>query len=82
MGSQRRGPGRPPQAVKRERWAVLVAQGVGNSDACRIVGVDRSSGRRRRNGYNARDLRRACAALSAGEGRLSRKFAASGISAR
>jgi hypothetical protein len=37
----RRGPGALPQAEKREQFARLIAQGFNNSEACRIVGINR-----------------------------------------
>ena len=47
------GRGRPspaPQAAKREQFAALIARGVSNSQACRIVGVNRRTGKRWRHG--------------------------------
>src|SRR5437660_12811166 len=46
----RRGPGALPQVEKREQFARLIAQGFGNSEACRIVGVNRRTGKRWRHG--------------------------------
>ena len=43
-------PGPAPQAEKREWFARLIAQGVNNSQACRIVGVNRKTGKRWRHG--------------------------------
>src|SRR5260370_9655334 len=43
-------PGRPPLAAKRERFARLIARGVGSAEACRIVGVHPKTGKRRRRG--------------------------------
>jgi len=43
-------PGRSPETAKREQFARLIAQGVGNSEACRIVGVNRRTGTRWRYG--------------------------------
>jgi transposase, IS30 family len=37
----RRGPGVLPQVEKREQYARLIAQGFNNSEACRIVGINR-----------------------------------------
>jgi hypothetical protein len=37
-------PGSTPQTQKREWFARLIAQGVSNSHACRIVGVNRKTG--------------------------------------
>ena len=82
MAGKRRSPGPAAEAEMRAAWVALPAQGVSNSEACRLVGVDRKTGVRWRHGQTVRDLRRACPALSTGEGRLSRKFAASVISAR
>ena len=46
----RRGPGALPQAEKREQFARLIAQGFNNSEACRIVGINRQTGKRWRHG--------------------------------
>ncbi len=46
----RRGPGALPQAGKREQYARLIAQGCSNSEACRIVGINRRTGKRWRHG--------------------------------
>ena len=46
----RRGPGALPQARKREQYARLIAQGYNNSEACRIVGINRRTGKRWRHG--------------------------------
>ncbi len=46
----RRGPGALPQAGKREQYARLIAQGYSNSEACRIVGINRRTGKRWRHG--------------------------------
>ena len=43
-------PGPPPQTAKREWFTRLIAQGVSNSEACRIVGVNRRTGKRWRHG--------------------------------
>jgi transposase len=43
-------PGPAPQAAKREQFARLIARGVSNSEACRIVGVNRRTGKRWRHG--------------------------------
>ena len=47
----RRGPGALPQAEKREQFARLIGQGYNNSEACRIVGVNRGTGKRWRHGF-------------------------------
>ena len=39
-----------PQTAKREQFARLIAQGFGNSEACRIIGVNRRTGKRWRHG--------------------------------
>ncbi len=46
----RRGPGALPQAEKREQYARLITQGYNNSEACRIVGINRRTGKRWRHG--------------------------------
>lgn len=46
----RRGPGALPQAGKREQFARLIAQGYNNSEACRLVGINRRTGNRWRHG--------------------------------
>jgi IS30 family transposase len=46
----RRGPGALPQVEKREQYARLVTQGYNNSEACRIVGINRRTGKRWRHG--------------------------------
>jgi IS30 family transposase len=43
-------PGPAPQAAKREQFARLIGQGVSSSQACRIVGVNRRTGKRWRHG--------------------------------
>ena len=45
-----RGPGALPQAEKREQYARLIAQGYNNSEACRIAGINRRTGKRWRHG--------------------------------
>jgi IS30 family transposase len=39
-----------PQTVKREQYAALIARGVSSSEACRIVGINRRTGKRWRHG--------------------------------
>ena len=48
MGKGRPGPA--PQTAKREQFAALIAQGVNYSEACRIVGINRRTGKRWRHG--------------------------------
>lgn len=43
-------PGPAPQTAKREQFAGLIAQGVSYSEACRIVGINRRTGKRWRHG--------------------------------
>jgi IS30 family transposase len=43
-------PGPAPQTAKRERYAALIARGVSFSEACRIVGINRRTGKRWRHG--------------------------------
>jgi IS30 family transposase len=43
-------PGPAPQAAKREQFARLIARGVSNSEACRIVGINPRTGKRWRHG--------------------------------
>jgi IS30 family transposase len=43
-------PGPAPQTAKREQFARLIARGVSNSEACRIVGINRRTGKRWRHG--------------------------------
>jgi hypothetical protein len=45
-----RSPGPAPQAEKREQFVRLIARGVPNSEACRIVGINRRTGTRWRFG--------------------------------
>ena len=56
----RRGPGALPQVEKREQYARLIGQGYNNSEACRIVGINRRTGKRWRHGrtITARDGRK------------------------
>ena len=64
-------PGRAPQVEKREQFARLIAQGFSNSEACRIVGINRRTGKRWRHGrtVTARDGRKLHYAPVAGAGR-------------
>jgi IS30 family transposase len=43
-------PGPAPQTAKRELYAALIARGVTYSEACRIVGINRRTGKRWRHG--------------------------------
>ncbi len=49
--SSRRGvPGPAPLSRQRKEYAKLIARGVSNAEACRLVGVNRRTGTRWRNG--------------------------------
>ena len=43
-------PGQAPDSDRRERFARLIARGVGNAEACRVVGVHPKTGKRWRLG--------------------------------
>jgi IS30 family transposase len=43
------------QAEKQQRYLQLIAQGVNNSEACRLVGVNRKTGSRWRYGRSVRN---------------------------
>ena len=43
-------PGVAPQTEKREHFARLIARGVPNAEACRVVGINRRTGKRWRHG--------------------------------
>jgi len=43
------------QAEKQQRYVQLIAQGVNNSEACRLVGIDRKTGNRWRYGRKVRN---------------------------
>jgi IS30 family transposase len=72
------GPGALPQAEKREQYARLIAQGCNNSEACRIVGINRRTGKRWRHGrtITTRDGRKLHYApvVAAGTGRRGREI--------
>src|ERR1700761_512246 len=72
----RRGPGALPQAEKREHYARLIAQGFNNSEACRVVGVNRTTGKRWRHGrtITARDGRKLHYAPVVGAGAVKREI--------
>jgi hypothetical protein len=44
MRSRRRSPKSGVQAEKQQRYVQLIAQGVNNTQACRIVGINRKTG--------------------------------------
>jgi transposase-like protein len=43
-------PGPVPQTAKREQYAALITRGASFSEACRIVGINRRTGKRWRHG--------------------------------
>jgi transposase, IS30 family len=43
------------QAGKQQRYVRLIAQGVNNAEACRIVGINRKTGNRWRYGRSIRN---------------------------
>jgi len=43
-------PGPAPQTAKRELFTRLIARGISNAEACRIVGVNPRTGKRWRHG--------------------------------
>ena len=43
-------PGAAPQTAKREQYTALIERGVSFSEACRIVGINRRTGKRWRRG--------------------------------
>src|SRR6516162_11345558 len=73
-----RGPGALPQAEKREQFARLIAQGYNNSEACRIAGINRRTGKRWRHGrtITTRDGRKLhyAAVVAEGAGRRVREI--------
>ena len=55
MRSRRRTPAGGVQAEKQRRYGQLIAQGLSNSEACRVVGIDRKAGNRWRYGRKVRN---------------------------
>ncbi len=55
MRDRRRTPAGGVQAEKQQRYVQLIAQGVNNSEACRLVGIDRKTGNRWRYGRRVRN---------------------------
>ena len=51
MKRPRKSRGAPPKNAARAHYDQLMKQGMGNSEACRIVGISRSSGTRWRHGH-------------------------------
>ncbi len=45
--------GAPPKNAARVHYDQLMKQGMGNPEACRVVGISRSSGTRWRHGHTA-----------------------------
>jgi len=50
MRSRRRTPAGGVQAERQRRYVGLIAAGVSNSEACRLVGINRKTGNRWRYG--------------------------------
>ncbi len=55
MRDRRRTPAGGVQAEKQVRYVRLIAQGVNNSEACRLVGINRKTGNRWRYGRSVRN---------------------------
>ena len=55
MRERRRTPAGGVQAEKQQRYVQLIAQGVSNSEACRLVGINRKTGHRWRYGRKVRN---------------------------
>ena len=55
MRDRRRTPAGGVQAEKQQRYVQLIAQGVSNSEACRLVGINRKTGTRWRYGRKVRN---------------------------
>ena len=55
MRSRRRSPKGGVQAEKQQRYVQLIAQGINNTQACRIVGINRKTGNRWRYGRSIRN---------------------------
>jgi len=55
MRDRRRTPAGGVQAEKQQRYVQLIAQGVTNSEACRVVGINRKTGNRWRYGRSVRN---------------------------
>ena len=55
MRDRRRTPAGGVQAEKQQRYVQLIAQGVSNSEACRLVGINRKTGNRWRYGRSVRN---------------------------
>ena len=72
----RRGPGVLPQVEKRQQFARLIAQGFNNSEACRITGINRRTGKRWRHGrtITTRDGRKLHYAPVVGAGAVRREI--------
>jgi transposase, IS30 family len=55
MRDRRRTPAGGVQAEKQQRYVQLIAQGVSNAEACRLVGINRRTGTRWRYGRRVRN---------------------------
>ncbi len=55
MRSRRRSPKGGVQAEKQQRYVQLIEQGINNTQACRIVAINRKTGNRWRYGRSIRN---------------------------
>lgn len=55
MRDRRRTPAGGVQAEKQQRYVRLIAQGISNAEACRLVGINRRTGTRWRYGRSVRN---------------------------
>lgn len=55
MRNGRRTPAGGVQAEKQQRYVQLIAQGISNAEACRLVGINRKTGTRWRYGRRIRN---------------------------
>jgi transposase, IS30 family len=55
MRDRRRTPAGVVQAEKQQRYVQLISRGINNSEACRLVGIDRKTGNRWRYGRRVRN---------------------------
>ena len=57
MRERRRTPAGGVQAEKQQQYVRLIAQGLNNSEACRLVGINRKTGNRWRYGRDGPQYR-------------------------
>ena len=62
---------------EQQRYVQLIEQGINNTQACRIVGINRKTGNRWRYGPLDSEFRRGARALSAGADRGTQAMASS-----